>query len=178
MLRRPFLHLAFVVAVLALAASSLSAQKEDTHRPRKFTVPPASARIEVIVVRDNSGKPVENAAVIFHPIEGDRDKGVMELKTNEEGKAVIDVIPVGDTVRMQVIARGFQTTGEDFKADKEEIKLVVRLRRPGQQYSIYRTAGQSASSPQNGQPPVAAQPAPKPAAAEQNETNKTPPPSK
>jgi len=73
------------------------------------------------------------------PIEGDHDKGVMELKTNEEGKCVIDVIPIGDTVRMQVIARGFQTSGEDFKVDKEDLKLTVRLRRPGEQFSIYKS---------------------------------------
>jgi hypothetical protein len=176
MFRRPFVHLTLVLAFMALAVTSLSAQKEDTHRARKFTVPPPSARIEVTVVRDASGKPVENAAVVFHPIEGDHDKGVMELKTNEEGKTVIDVIPVGDTVRMQIIARGFQTTGEDFKVDKEEIKLVVRLRRPGQQYSIYRTSGQSTSGTQGGQAPAAAQPAPK--SGEQTGTDKAQPPSK
>jgi 5-hydroxyisourate hydrolase-like protein (transthyretin family) len=175
MFRRPFVHLTLVLAFMALAVPSLSAQKEDTHKARKFTVPPPSARIEVTVVRDASGKPVENAAVVFHPIEGDHDKGVMELKTNEEGKTVIDVIPVGDTVRMQIIARGFQTTGEDFKVDKEEIKLVVRLRRPGQQYSIYRP-GQSTSGTQSGQAPAAAQPAPK--SGEQTGTDKAQPPSK
>ena len=37
----------------------------------------------------------------------------MELKTNEDGKAIIDVIPIGDTVRLQVIANGFQTYGAE-----------------------------------------------------------------
>jgi len=31
------------------------------------------------------------------------------MKTNQEGKAVLDVIPVGDTVRLQVIVEGYQT---------------------------------------------------------------------
>ena len=61
----------------------------------------------------------------------------MEVKTNEDGKTLIDVIPIGDTVRMQIIASGFQTYGEDYKVDKAEITREVRLKRPGQQYSIY-----------------------------------------
>jgi hypothetical protein len=67
----------------------------------------------------------------------------MELKTNEDGKAVIDVIPVGDLIRLQVIAKGFQTYGQDFKADREDIKFQIRMRRPGSQYSIYKPAGES-----------------------------------
>ena len=162
MLRRSLLTSAFVLTGLLLAAVSLSAQKEENQHVRKFKNPPLASRIEVTVVRDANGKPVENAAVIFHPIEGDRDKGVMELKTNEEGKALIDVIPIGDTVRMQIIARGFQTTGEDFKVDRDAIHLVVRLKRPGQQYSIYRTPGQNSGAQGGGGSSTGAKPEPKP----------------
>jgi phosphoglycerol transferase MdoB-like AlkP superfamily enzyme len=65
-------------------------------------------------------------------------KGNMELKTNEEGKTVIDVLPTGDTLRLQVIAKGFQTFGQDFPIDKSDMSIEVRLRRPGEQYSIYK----------------------------------------
>ena len=61
----------------------------------------------------------------------------MELKTNEDGKAMIDVIPIGDTVRLQIIAKGFQTYGEEFKIDRPEISMEIRMKRPGEQYSIY-----------------------------------------
>jgi hypothetical protein len=114
------------------------AQQGDSSRGRKVKIPPPAARIEVTVVRDASGKPVESAAVIFHPMEGERDKGAMELKTNEDGKAMIDVIPIGDTVRLQVIAKGFQTYGQDYKIDKSDMSMQVRLKRPGEQYSIYQ----------------------------------------
>jgi hypothetical protein len=144
---------------LGLASTLLSAQTPDPHKSRKFKVPPLAARIEVTVVRDANGKPVENAAVIFHPIEGDRDKGIMELKTNEEGKCLIDVIPMGDTVRMQILARGFQTTGEDFKVDKEDLKFVVRLRRPGEQFSIYKSHGDG-QTPAPANEPAPDKPAP------------------
>ena len=61
----------------------------------------------------------------------------MELKTNEDGKAVLDVIPVGDTVRLQIIATGFQTYGADYQLDGSTKDIDVKLLRPGKQYSIY-----------------------------------------
>ena len=70
----------------------------------------------------------------------------MELKTNEDGKAIIDVIPIGDTVRLQVIAKGFQTYGQDYKIDKSDMSMEVRLKRPGEQYSIYKNNNGSGSS--------------------------------
>jgi 5-hydroxyisourate hydrolase-like protein (transthyretin family) len=158
MLRRTITRICLLLVGLGLAGTLLSAQTPDTPRARKYKVPPPASRIEVTVLRDVNGKPVENAAVIFHPIEGDRDKGIMELKTNEDGKCVIDVIPIGDTVRMQIIARGFQTTGQDFKVDKDALKFEVRLKRPGEQFSVYKAHPEG-----NGeQTPPADTPAPAP----------------
>jgi hypothetical protein len=139
MVRSTSFRLCVLVAGFALAFSSLHAGAQDNpRRGRKYKVPAPSSRIEVSVVRDSTGKPIEHAAVIFRPVEGDRDKGVMELKSNFDGKAMIDVIPIGDTVRLQVIAKGFQTYGEEFKIDKESMTMEVRMKRPGEQYSIYK----------------------------------------
>jgi hypothetical protein len=124
----------FPVAALHAQDDSAPASNRWT---RKYKAPPAASHIAVTVLKDDNGKPIENAAVIFHPIQGDKDKGYMELKSDEDGKAVIDVIPVGDTVRLQVIANGFQTYGGDYKIDKPEITMEVRMKRPGAQYSIY-----------------------------------------
>jgi hypothetical protein len=148
MFRRSFTRLSILVAGFALVVSSLhvGAQQDNARKGRKYKVPPPSCRIEVSVVRDVNGKPIESAAVIFHPIEGDRDKGVLELKTNQEGKAVIDVIPIGDTVRLQIIAKGFQTYGQDYKVDKPEMSMEIRMKRPGEQYSIYKQGKQTADS--------------------------------
>ena len=44
------------------------------------------------ILRDSDSKPIEKAAVIFHLV---GDTGNMELKTNEDGKAMIDVLPIG-----------------------------------------------------------------------------------
>jgi hypothetical protein len=138
------MHRRFFVtfAVLALLGAALAplapAQDDSSHRGRKFKAPPPTARIEVTVLKDFNGKPIENAAVIFHPMQGEKDEGNMELKSNEDGKAMIDVLPIGDTVRLQIIAHGYQTFGQDYKIDKDQIAIEVRMKRPGQQYSIYK----------------------------------------
>lgn len=85
----------------------------------------------------DNGKPIQDAHVVFHPIEGDKDKGSMELKTDEDGKISLDIIPIGDTVRLQVIANGFQTYGDDYKVDQPKLSWEICLKRPGPQYSIY-----------------------------------------
>jgi len=111
---------------------------------------------------------VENAAVVFHPMQGEKDTGNMELKTNEDGKTVIDVLPLGDTVRLQVIARGFQTYGEDYKVDKAEMAIEIRMKRPGEQYSIYKihdaapVGGKSPAPAKDAAPVKPADPAPAP----------------
>jgi hypothetical protein len=139
MFRRHTPHFSFALAIASLVfiAAGLHAQ-DNTRWTRKIKTPPPSSRIEVTILKADNGKPIENAAVIFHPVEGDHDKGALELKTNEDGKAIIDVIPVGDTVRLQVIARGFQTYGEEYKIDKEEMSMEIHMKRPGSQYSIYK----------------------------------------
>ena len=140
MLRRTLFRLTVLVAGFGLAASSLAAHGQDdtSKRGRKYKSPPQTARIEITVLKDVNGKPIENAAVVFHPMEGEKDKGNMELKTNEDGKTIIDVLPMGDTVRLQVIAHGFQTFGEDYKVDKADMAIEIRMLRPGAQYSIYK----------------------------------------
>jgi len=45
-----------------------------------------------------------------------------------------------------VIAKGFQTYGQDYKIDKSDMSMEVRLKRPGEQYSIYKNNNGSGSS--------------------------------
>ena len=140
MVSRSILRIAVVVAGFGLALSTLTSVGQDStqKRGRKYKSPPPTAKIEVTILKDVNGKPIENAAVIFHPMVGEKDEGNMELKTNEDGKLIIDVMPIGDTVRLQVIARGFQTFGDDYKIDKSDMAIEIRMKRPGEQYSIYK----------------------------------------
>jgi hypothetical protein len=146
MLSRPDHRLLMTAASLVFLAGAPLFAQTSSNRGRKYKAPPPTSRIEVTIVRDTDAKPVENAAVIFHL---DGDKGNMELKTNEDGKTMIDVLPMGSKATLQVIAKGYQTYGEDFTIDKANIALGVRLKRPGEQYSIYKNHNQAANS-QNG----------------------------
>jgi uncharacterized membrane protein YgcG len=142
-------HLRFFSLAVILTLSvpiALRAQDDNTNHGRKYKAPPPAAHIEVTVLKDFNGKPVDQAHVIFHPVEGDKDKGALEVKTNEDGKAVIDVIPIGDTVTLQVIANGYQTYGQNYKIDKSDMSMEVRLKRPVGQYSIYKNSNSSSNS--------------------------------
>jgi|SRR5208283_3605377 len=94
--------------------------------------------VRVVVLKDDNGKPVRNAAVIFHPVgqKGKQLKGGFELKTDSEGKTGFDGIPYGK-LRIQVIANGFRTFGEDYSVDQPEQEIMIRLKRPQDQYTIY-----------------------------------------
>jgi hypothetical protein len=98
--------------------------------------------LRFVVVRDYNGKPVRNAAVVLHPVnrKGKQSKGGLELKTDNEGRTNIDGIPYGP-LRVQVLAPGFQTFGEDYQINKAEMEITVMLKRPGGQYSVYEGHG-------------------------------------
>jgi hypothetical protein len=100
--------------------------------------------LRFVVVRDYNGKPVRNAAVVLHPVnrKGKQTKGGLELKTDNEGRTNIDGIPYGP-LRVQVLAQGFQTFGEDYEINKPELEITVKLKRPGSQYSTYEDHGEA-----------------------------------
>ena len=77
-----------------------------------------------------NGKPIMNAAVIFNSTLDGKEEGNLEVKTDPEGKATIDVIEVGSDVSVQVIANGFATYAEDIPAVGAEKTIQVRLVRP------------------------------------------------
>ena len=49
-------------------------------------------------------------------------------------------------MRLQIIAKGYQTYGQDYKIDKAEMTFGIRMKRPGEQYSIYKNHDQDAKS--------------------------------
>src|ERR1035438_6393356 len=113
---RPFIASAMVLGLSV--GLTLFAQDSTTHRGRKYKSPPPTSRIEVTILRNDDGKPVENAAVVFQ-LEG--DKGNMELKTNEDGKASIDVLPTGSKVLLQVIAK----RSEEHTSELQSLRHLV-----------------------------------------------------
>ena len=120
------------VILLGFGLLGLAAAQDD----EDYEGPMSNLRF--VVVRDSNGKPVRNAAVVLHPVsrKGKQSRGGMELKTDNDGRTNIDGIPYG-SLRVQVLAPGFQTFGEDYEIDKPEMEITVKLKRPGGQYSTY-----------------------------------------
>lgn len=94
--------------------------------------------ITITVIKATNGKPVRNAAVVLHPVneEGKQEAGGLELKTDQEGKTGYSGLPYGK-LRIQVIARGFQTFGDDFEIKEPQRSIEVKLKPPSGQFSIY-----------------------------------------
>jgi len=116
-----------------LAAGAAWAQGQDQQDDED-----AVAAVNFVVLKDYNGKPLRNAAVVMHPVDrrGRQGKGGLELKTDADGKASYDGIPYGK-LRVQALAEGFQTFGEDYDISKPTVAITIRLKRPQQQYSVY-----------------------------------------
>jgi len=101
--------------------------------------PKSYSNLKIVVVKDSNGKPVRNASVVLHPVDKNdhQDKGGLELKTDPEGKTGMDGIPYGK-LRVQVIAPGYRTYGEDFEVNQPDQEITIKLQRPQDQYSIYK----------------------------------------
>jgi hypothetical protein len=98
-----------------------------------------TASVNMTVIRNSSGKPVKNAEVVIHLIDnhGKQKQEGLELKTHDDGKAEATGIPYGK-VRIQVIAPGFRTYGEDFSIDQPTHEIIIKLQKPAEQLSIYK----------------------------------------
>jgi hypothetical protein len=126
-MRRQYFFLIAVLVLVAGLGGPLAAQ--DDEGPQ--------ASLKFLVIKDANGKPVKNAAVVLHPVKkGKQERGGMELKTDMDGKTGFDGIPYGP-LRVQVLAQGFQTFGEDYNINKPEMEITIKLKRPAGQYSVY-----------------------------------------
>lgn len=130
-----------LIAVLFLLVSGLyvlpSAHASRRHM-RKYKPPPPMAQVEVTVLKSADNMPLQNAAVVFHPkTEDGKDDGNMELKTNKDGKATLNIIPIGSKVLVQVIASGYRTFGKEYDVPSSEKAITIKLLPPEQPYSVY-----------------------------------------
>jgi hypothetical protein len=134
--------------VVLVVAKHAVAQKDADDEP--------TALANFLVLKEDNSKPVRNAAVIMHAVDprGKQERGDLELKTNAEGKASFDGIPYGK-LRVQVLASGFQTYGEDFDINQHEVSITIKLKRPQEQYSVYEDHPRDSGPPpkQDAPPP-------------------------
>jgi len=96
-----------------------------------------------ISVKSTGGKPVENASVIVKFVKGHSVSKLgkkitkeWELRSNQEGLVKIPPIPQG-TILVQIIAKGYQTFGQNFDVDEEQKTLDIVLNPPQPQYSAH-----------------------------------------
>ena len=97
-----------------------------------------------IVVKTESGRPIDHASVVVRFVKGHSvvklGKAVRltyELRTNQDGEAKAPEIPQGE-IRIQVIAKGYQTFGQIFDVTEEEKTVDITLNLPQQQYSSHQ----------------------------------------
>ncbi len=98
-----------------------------------------TASVNLTVVKDANGKPVKNAEVVLHFLDdhGKQRQEGMELKTHDDGKAEATGLPYGK-VRIQVIAPGFRTYGQDYSIDQPNLEITIKMQKPAEQFSIYK----------------------------------------
>ncbi len=152
---------AFGLVVTCFAAGA----KDNSFYYRKYKPPPPTAQITVTVLRNDNEKPIANAAVIFHPLKNGKDQGGMELKSDHDGKVTMTVIPIGDTVLLQIIANGYQTYGSVYKIKKPKMEMEIRMKLPQPDYSTYKNHDTTADSGTGSGPGKAAEPAKGPSAS-------------
>jgi hypothetical protein len=123
-----------LVAVILTSLFALGDDKKD-----KKDNSDGSATLNFVVTKDLNGKPVKYAAVVLHTLDksGKQSKGGLQLKTSEDGLATVPGIPYGK-VRIQVIAKGYQTFGQDIDVSKPEQEVAIKLKPPAEQYTIYK----------------------------------------
>jgi Carboxypeptidase regulatory-like domain len=127
------------VLTMALAlwfGAAFAVQGWASDKKPQYTDP--VALLSFVILKDDNGKPVRNAGVVMHSVgkNNKQDRGGLELKTDAEGKASFDGVPYGK-LRVQVLARGFQTYGEDYEVNQPTMEITIKLKRPDNQYSIY-----------------------------------------
>lgn len=156
---------------LGMAMVSVAGAQSNDHG-RKWKPLPPTAHIVVTVVKGFNGKPLPNAAVVFHAVRDGKDDGNLEVKTDPEGKATIDVIEVGSHLSVQVIASGFATSAQELDIDGPSKMLEVKLLRPRAQVSVYQDNDGSPSEVKPGvqEPPHAGRTTPQ-AAPSQSTTS-------
>jgi hypothetical protein len=103
--------------------------------------PMTTLRVEVTTQKD---RPVDRASVVIDFVEGrsiakfgKKIRTHWETRTNQDGVAKLPPMPQGK-VRIQVIAKGYQTFGELYDVNEEEKTITIKLNPPQSQYSVHQ----------------------------------------
>ncbi len=99
-------------------------------------------RVQIKVTNLN-GKPVDRASVVIKFVKGrsaikmgKKQLTHWETRTNEEGIVKLPQMPQGQ-ILVQVIAKGYQTFGQNFDVDDDDKTIEIKLNPPQPQYSAH-----------------------------------------
>jgi hypothetical protein len=125
-----FVGIALLLGI-GLFASAISSHAAD----------PTSTRLTFEILKDENKKPVTSAHIVVRFVNGKKffikDKQTSwEAQTNRSGQVTFPGFPTGH-IKVQVIAKGFQTFGEEFDLSKPEETLTIYLKPPAGQVSAY-----------------------------------------
>jgi len=98
-----------------------------------------TTRLTLQVFREADKHPVADAHVVIHFKEEKllKDKrGTWETKTNRKGVVVLPDGPLG-VAKIQIIAKGYRTYGDEHSLTKPEEELTILLKPPQKQVSAY-----------------------------------------
>jgi hypothetical protein len=140
----------FLAAMLGIASAGapcvLSAQdgapmardKASPELPAQDT--DKTTRLTVQVLDEATKKPIYNAHVVVR-FEVDRrlrrDKRVSwEAKANQRGEVIMNAIPRG-SIKVQVIAKGYRTYGDQHELTEPEQTVTISMQQPSGQQSAY-----------------------------------------
>jgi hypothetical protein len=101
-----------------------------------------STRLEIRVVSEQSGRPIENASVVIKFRGGVKVKPnpkfrkEWDVKTGQEGTVKLPSIQKGP-ILIQIRADNYQTFGQVFDVQEDERVVEVKLKPPQPQYSAH-----------------------------------------
>ena|SRR5690242_1631711 len=97
-----------------------------------------------VQVTTQGGKPIDRAGVIVRflgsrqPLKlGRKTRTTWEVRTNQEGMVTVPPIPQGK-IQIQVIAKGYQTFGQNYEINEEEKTVEIKLNPPQTPYSAHQ----------------------------------------
>jgi hypothetical protein len=132
-----FTRTALSTALLAVTMAVPNAHAAPQEHGRKWQPPPPTAPVTINVVKGFNNKPFENAGVVFRAVRNGKTDGTLEVKTDPDGNAKIDILEVGSHVLVQVIATGYATAAAEFDLTADGKQMTLKLVRPQAQVSTY-----------------------------------------
>lgn len=146
-----FSFLARIFVVVAPLTLLLPAGAQQDRHGRGYKPPPPTATVVVTVEKAFNSKPMPNVSVIFRSVRDEQTDANLEMKTDPDGKASIDLLEVGSHVTVQVFADGFATYATDFDLTGAGKQILVKMLRPRAQVSTF---GDDVDRPAQVQPGV------------------------